>query len=161
MPRQDNQIHDHVFADHKTLYGSNTYPSKSWFFKCYFSFKVRQHGQQQVNLQYNLCWILQKITGLLVHTISRTIFTKNSFLHFSQLLPTYFTPLLFRKTILNVPNITPFLYNSAIFKLPIFTYSHPYNLLRKLFLYLKHLANSGCIKGPMSKRVLWRGLSLF
>ena len=36
--------------------------------------------------------------------------------------------------------------NSAVFKLPLFTDSHSYNLFQKLFPYHNHLANSGCIK---------------
>ena len=45
------------------LYGSNTLPSKSWVFKSRFSFKVKQQGQQQLYLQYKVCWILYKMVG--------------------------------------------------------------------------------------------------
>ena len=54
----------------------------------------------------------------------------------------------------------PFFYNWSTYKLPIFTYSHPYNLLQDLFPYLNHFPNSGRIEGPMDKRVWW-GLALF
>ena len=59
-------------------------------------------------------------------------------------------PLLIHKTILSIPINTPSLCNSAIFKVPIFTYSHPYNLLQKLFPFLNHLVNSGWIKVPVT-----------
>ena len=35
---QANQIYFHVYADHKTLYLSNTYLSKLWVFKDLFYF---------------------------------------------------------------------------------------------------------------------------
>ena len=41
--------------------GQTCYPSESWFFKSRFSFKVRQHGQQQLYIQYQVCWILSRI----------------------------------------------------------------------------------------------------
>ena len=47
-----------------------------------------------------------------------------------------------------------FLYTSPIFHLLIFAYSHPYILHQKHFPYLSHLANTGCVKGPLSKGVL-------
>ena len=34
---------------------------KSWVFKSRFFFKVRQYGQQQLYLQYKMCWILYKM----------------------------------------------------------------------------------------------------
>ena len=39
------------------------YPSKRWVFKSRFSFKIRQHGQQQLYIQYKVCWILYKMKG--------------------------------------------------------------------------------------------------
>ena len=68
--------------------------------------------------------------------------------------------LLAHKIIFTIPTNTPFLYTPAIFHLPCFTYSHPYNLHQKYFPYLSHLAKSGSVKGPMSKGVLWE-LTLF
>ena len=67
--------------------------------------------------------------------------------------------LLVNKIIFTIPTNTPFLYTSAIFYLPIFAYSNPYNLYQKCFSYLSHVANSGFVKRPMSKEVLW-GLKL-
>ena len=52
--------------------------------------------------------------------------------------------LLVQKIIFTIPANTLFPYNSAIFYLPIFAHNHPNNLHQKCFLYLKHLANSGC-----------------
>ena len=63
--------------------------------------------------------------------------------------------LLVHKIILTIPTNSLFLYTSTIFHLPIFAYSHPYNLHQKYFPYLDHLANSGCVKWPVSKGVLW------
>ena len=37
------------------------YKSKSWVIKSRFSFNVRQHGQQQLYLQYKVSWILFNI----------------------------------------------------------------------------------------------------
>ena len=47
------------------LNGQTRYPSKIWAFKSRFSFKVRQHGQQQLYLQYKVCRVLYKMVGTL------------------------------------------------------------------------------------------------
>ena len=60
------------------------------------------------------------------------------------------SPLLVYKIILTIPTNTLFLYNSAIFHLPLFVYNHLNNLHQKYFPYLKDFANSGCVKGPGS-----------
>ena len=44
-------------------YGSNTLSSKSWVIKSRFSFNVRQHGQQQLYLQYKVSWMFYKMIG--------------------------------------------------------------------------------------------------
>ena len=62
---------------------------------------------------------------------------------------------LVQKITLTITTNTPFLYTSAIFHLPIFVYSHPYNLHQKHFPYLSHLANAGCVKRQLSKEVMW------
>ena len=74
--------------------GQTSYPSKSWVIKCCFSFKVWQHGQQQLCLQYKVCWILCKrlaafflFTTLLLYTTTHAISNKNPFLYFSQFSP--------------------------------------------------------------------------
>ena len=41
--------------------GQTRHPPKSRAFKSRFSFKVGQHLQQQLYLQYKVCWILYKI----------------------------------------------------------------------------------------------------
>ena len=43
------------------------------------------------------------------------------------------SPLLVHKIILIIPTNTPFLYNSAIFHLPLFAYNHPNNLHQNIF----------------------------
>ena len=43
--------------------GQTRYLSKSWVFKGRFSFKLRQHGQQLLYLQYKAWWILYKMVG--------------------------------------------------------------------------------------------------
>ena len=43
--------------------GQTGYPPKSRVFKSRFSFEVRQHGPQQLYLQYKVCWILYKLVG--------------------------------------------------------------------------------------------------
>ena len=77
-----------LYRDHKTCY-----PSKSWVFKGCFSFKVRQHGQQRLYLQYKQSMLDPLRNGRcsfifrthLVHTIS----IKNLFLYFRQFSPPY------------------------------------------------------------------------
>ena len=51
-----------LYADHNT-YGSNTLPANKLSLKSRFSVKVRQHGQQQLPLQYKVRWILYKLVG--------------------------------------------------------------------------------------------------
>ena len=68
--------------------GQTHYPSKSWFFKGNFSFKVRKHGQQQqLYLQYKVCWILYKKVSKTTTKFS----TKKPFFYFSQFSPPYST----------------------------------------------------------------------
>ena len=75
------------------LIGQARYQSKGWIFRIRFSFKVIQHGQWQLCLQYNVSWILYKCSlifiTLLVHSTNATILTKKPFLYFSQFPPTY------------------------------------------------------------------------
>ena len=74
------------------------YPLKSWVLKNHFSFKLRQHGQQQLYFQCKVCWILYKMvrctfifTTLLVHTTNAAISRRKQFFYFSQLLSPYAT----------------------------------------------------------------------
>ena len=135
--------------------------SKSWLLKSCFSFKLSHHGQQQLYLQYKVCWILHRIVGA------------PSFLQlFLRIQPPLQYPpeihsstsvnfqllillLLVQKMILIISTDTAFLYTSAIFHLPIFACSHPNNLHQKYFHYLSHLDNLGCVKRPRSYGVLW------
>ena len=68
--------------------------------------------------------------------------------------------LLVHKITFIIPTNTSFFYTLAIFHLPIFVYSQLYSLHQKYFPNLSHLANSGCVKGPLSKGVL-EELTLF
>ena len=45
------------------IMGQICYPTKSWVSKSRFSFKVRIHGQQQLYIQYKICWISYKMVG--------------------------------------------------------------------------------------------------
>ena len=63
MASQANQIYYQDVYRSQYLMGQTRYTSKSWVFKSYFSFKVRQHGQQQLYIQYRVCWILYKRVG--------------------------------------------------------------------------------------------------
>ena len=149
--------------------GQTSCLSKSWVFKICFPFKVKQHSQQQLNLQYKACSILYKMVGapsffttLLVDTTGPSFPTNNLFpsaaLNFHlPISPPY---LLYCLTILTIPIKTLFLYTRGIFHLPIFPYSQSNNLHQKYFPYLIQSANSGSIKGSLSKWVLcW--LTLF
>ena len=57
-----------------------------------------------------------------------------------------FHPLLVHKTILTISTSIAFLYISPFFHIPIFTYSHPYNLNQNPFPYLNHSSNLVCFK---------------
>ena len=113
------------------LNGQTRYPSKIWAIKSRFSFKVRQHGQQQLYLQYKVCRVLYKMVGTLSFSQPclcmqpplqsrpkmRSPTSANFYLHIQSLLV--------HKIILTILTNTPFLYTSAIFHLPIFAYCHP------------------------------------
>ena len=154
MPKLVNRIcYYFLYRYLNTLYGQTQYPSKSWVLKCLFPFKVRQHSQQQLNLQYKVGWILYKMasapsfyTTLPVHT--NTISKKSFFVYFSQFsLPYMITkPPLQSPPALLFPIPQPF-FTSLFLHIVISTI-----LTKKVFPY--HLASSGCIKGPMSKSVL-------
>ena len=50
-----------LYTCHNSLWTKHTTHQKRWVFKSHFSFKVRQHDQQQLYLQYKICWILYKM----------------------------------------------------------------------------------------------------
>ena len=120
-------------------YGSNTLPWKSWVFKGNFSFKVRQHSQKQLYLQYKVCWILCKMVGaysfsqsylcIQPRQQSRAKFCFSTSFYFLLPIPL----LLLHKIILTIPTNTPFLYTSVILHLFIFEYNLPNNLHQKYF----------------------------
>ena len=125
------------------------YLPQNWVFNGRFSFKVWQHGQKQLCLQYEVCWVLYKMVGapsfLYIKPTLQSPPNKRSSISVNFNIP--IPPLLFHKIILTAPTNTPFLYASAIFYLLLFAYYDPNNLHRKYFPYLNHFANSGCIKG--------------
>ena len=101
------------------------------------SFKVRQHGQQQVYLQYKVCWIFCKMIGAYsfsqphlciqppLKSLPKIRFSTS--VNFSLPIP----PLLVHKIILTIPTNTPFLYTSVILHLLISAYNLPNNLHQK------------------------------
>ena len=141
--------------------GQTGYPSKSWVFKSRFSFKDRQHGQQQLYFQYKVCRTLYEMVG--VSSFSQTYLCiqpplqsppkiiSSIFVNFLLSFPS----LLFNKIILTIHTYTPFLYITAFCHLPIFAYNHPSNLHQKCFPYLSHLSSSGRVKAQWSYGVLW------
>ena len=93
------------------------------------------------SLQNGGCSLI--LTTSLVHTITTTIFTKNSFstsVNFH--LPTAL--LLIPRIIHTNPIDSTYLYTSAIFHLLIFVRNNSGNQHQKYFPYLNHLANQGC-----------------
>ena len=136
--------------------GKSCYPSKSWVFNSRFSFKVRQHGQQEHYTQYNVCCAFYRMVCapslsqpyLCIQPPLQSPPRIRSSISVNFCLP--IPSLLVDKIILTVPSNTPFLYTSAILHLSIFAYNHPNNLHQKCFPYFSHLANSGCMKGPGS-----------
>ena len=129
---------------------------QSWLFKNLFFFKVRQHSQQQLYLQYKVCWILCKMVDdpwflqsyLCIQPPLQSPPKIRSFNSVNFYLP--IPPLHVYKTILTIPTNTPFLYASTIFHLSVFANNHPNNLQHNHFPYLSYLSNSSCIKGPRS-----------
>ena len=107
--------------------GQTQYPSKSWVLKCLFPFKVRQHSQQQLNLQYKVGWILYKMVSAPSFYITLPVHTNPISKKSLCLLQPIFTSLYDHKVTPTIPTNTPFPYTSAIVHLPVFTYSHLYN----------------------------------
>ena len=101
-------------------YGSNTLSSKSWVIKSRFSFNVRQHGQQQLYLQYKVSWMFYKMIGapsfLQPYLCIQLPLKSPQNIRSSTLV--YFhlpiTPLFVHKIIFTTPTSTPFLYTSSI-----------------------------------------------
>ena len=86
-------------------------PSKCWVFKTHFSFKVRQHSQQQLYRQHKGRWILYKMVR--VPSISQLYLRKQPMFQSSvktvlQLIfISLFHPYLFTKSSLQSPLILP------------------------------------------------------
>ena len=133
--------------------GQTQYRSKCWVFKSQFSFKVRQHGKQQFNLQYKVCWILyEKVRAL---SSSKTFLYLQpplqppSKIHSSTLVSFHFpTPhYLFTKSCLQSPLPLPFSINQQFFTSFFFRTAIPATPHEKHFSYLSHgnLRGSDCI----------------
>ena len=127
-------------------YGSNTLPIKTTL---PFTFKVKQHGQQQLYLQYKVYWILYKMVGALSFSqpylcIQPTLQSppknrSSASVNFHLPIP----PLLIHKIIFTIPTNIPFLYTSAIFHFPHFAYNQLNNLLQEYFPYINYFTYSG------------------
>ena len=119
--------------------GQTRYPWKGWVFKGNFSFKVRQHGQQQLYLQCKVCWILCKIVG--PHLFSQPYLCMQPPLQsppkvrFSTSVNFHLPilPFIVHIIILIIPINTPFFYTSANLHLLIFAYNLANNLHQKYF----------------------------
>ena len=128
-----------------------SYPSKSWFFKSRFPFKFRQHDQQQLYPQYK---VIQSMLNSLIGTpsFSQPYLCIQPTLQYRLKIPSStsvnfhltISLLLVQKFIFTIPTKYPFLYTSAIFYHSLSAYNHS-NLLCQ-----KYLANSSCVKGPVS-----------
>ena len=124
------------------LYTNTRYLSRSWAFKSRFYFKVRQDSPQQLYLQYKVSWILYKIVGAFSFSQTYLCLQPKIRSATSVILHHRTLPLLFHKVIFTIPTNTTFLYTSAIFQLPIFACSQPYNLRQNYFSYLSLLSQS-------------------
>ena len=88
--------------------GQTCYLSKSWVFKDRFYFKFRQYSQQELYLQYKVCWILYKMVDPLSFLYIQPTLQyppKNS----SSTSVNFYIPnppLLFHKIILTTPLLT-------------------------------------------------------
>ena len=119
--------------------GQTQYRSKCWVFKSQFSFKVRQHGKQQFNLQYKVCWILYKKVRAL--SSSKTFLYLQpplqppSKIHSSTSVSFHFpTPhYLFTKSCLQSPLPLPFSINQQFFTSFFFRTAIPATPTRKAF----------------------------
>ena len=119
--------------------GQTRYLLKIWVLKSHFSFKVRQHGQQQLYFQYKVWWILNIMIG--APSFSQRYLRIQPMLQYpaknsSPTSVNFHLPiplLLVHKIILAIPTNTPFLYSSAIFHLPLFVYNLPNNLHQKVW----------------------------
>ena len=127
--------------------GQTRYPSKSWVFKNRFVFEVRQHGQQQLYLQHQVCRMLgapsfsKSCLCIQSPLQSQTkIFSSTSVNFHLQILP-----LLIQKTILTIPTNTAFLCTLAIFAptnnlhQKIFSLPQPFSQFR-----LRHRTKESC-----------------
>ena len=110
-------------------YGETRYPSESSVLKSSFSVKVGQHGQQELYLQYQVCWILYKMVG--TPSFSQTCLCMKPIL---QSPPKIF----FSTSVCSHLPIPPLLVHKIIFTIPssnvpLFAYNHRNNLHQRYF----------------------------
>ena len=105
--------------------GQRRYSSKDWIFESRFSFKVKQHGQRQLYLQCNVCWILYKMVSapsfsrpyLFIQPTLQSPPKSRSSTSVNFHYPLW--TLLVYKIILAISTDIPFLYISVVFHLPV------------------------------------------
>ena len=163
MPGQANQIYNQVIYKSWYLIGQSRYLLKGESLRATSLSKL--DSKIKSNSVFNSeCAEFSTEWYVLFHFYDPTCAYNHSYNLHQKFSSTNFNlfipPLLVHKIILIIPTSTPFFYAVVLFHLPIFAYSHPLDLPLNYFPYLSHLGNSSCVKGPMSKRVLW-GLTLF
>ena len=129
-------------------------------------FKVKQHSQQKLNIQYKACWILHKMviahsffTFLLVHTTTPTIPTNNPF-YFEQPI---FTSLLHlpNKAVSTIRSNTPFLYTHLFYYFfiqPSLQFPFSQSKLRLGPTERKNLVRTDAV---LTSPEAWRGITTF
>ena len=148
--------------------GQTFYPSKSWVFKSHFPFKVRQHCQRQLYLQYKVCWILYRMVSapsfsqpsnnsLCIQCAcnhSCSLYQKY-FSLFQLMFTSLFHPSFFTNSSLQSTQTLP----SSNFPPPYFSIQPSQQSTPKMLSYANHLANSGYTREPRSSGDLW-GMTL-
>ena len=121
-----------------------------------FSFKVRQSGQQQLYLQYKVCWIFYKLVGAPSFQNPTCIYNhtynlpQKSVPLFQLIFTCLFHSHLFTKSSFQYPLTLPFSISLQFFT---YLFLHQFllffiNLYHKYFPHLSNLVNSGRVKGP-------------
>ena len=115
-----------------------------WIFKSRFSFKVRQHGQQQLYLQYKACWIIYKMIRAPHSPTCAYNHLYNLHQNSVSLLEAIFTflfhPYLFAKSSLQSPLRLPSSIPQQLFD--------PKKSALIFFAHLSHLANTDFVTDP-------------
>ena len=141
----------------------STLPIKNWVYKSRLSFKVRQHGQQQLYFQYKVCWTLYKIMGTpsfskLCLYIQQPLQSPSTMLSSTSVNFHLTFRLLFNKIILTIHFNTPFLYTTAFFPPPYFCVQPSQQSTPKMFSLLKPLTQ---FRLRQRTKELWSLVSIF